>query len=423
MAKIFDISNTEKTFYFDSFQEFKTWVDDNYFNNLSNAKTTQARSRLEGGVASNASDISWYGTTNVSKVDDINEFLFNNELDRYLNDFQNRTVSTDATDLEQKRKIKFTSLEIGIFSFDLASAGLIREYEYYSSLLNSIVDSSKVFSRDESGKTVFYHFAEKEIPEHDLIMKNGLLKSGLLNMSFEPDSMPSRVNENGLTVYYHPYTPEIPEHIVEQRQKTTDDGQPKFTSTTKKSFIYMPPLEGILPKIDLVATVSFSSSVRANSEMLYNCFAPIAVGLKLEKSNVKTSLYSITSFRMENNRRINIIFKIKDQSERIDKNRIASIFADGRFFRRNFFKCIVSTAEAAGFTDYFDQFGLGYPENDTTYLRQRMTDCLERLKQYDDYGKKTVSMKNKIFFRQCLSQNAAEAEYNRVVQEIKQLMV
>ncbi len=420
MPDIYDINANTKVVYFDDYLQFLLWLDDYYANKLTNLNCQRIKQGLEAKVPRYANDISKYGTTNLSLINGpITTYLFNNELDRYIEEFNDRTAKSDKRNLEQKRKIKFTSQEIGIFSFDLASAGLIRSFEYFSPLLNRIVANSDVFSREEDGKVVFYHIHQDEIPEHDLDLRYGLWYSPFLKINIDPKDAVEKTLPNGETGYYLPYSPEVPEHAVEQRQKVSEDGRPIFTSTTKKSFVYLPELKLNLPKVDLILPVSFSWGVNAATQMLYNCFAPITVGLKLEQSNVKTSMVTITGSR-SGNKTVYTVIKIKQPKNRIDRNRIASIMSDGRFFRRLFFSSVVANYDYVGWgNDLVD--GLGFPINDVDTLRDLYSDILRQRQEFDNVSAQTVTTQNKLFFRQCLNERAAVAEYDRMINVIQNL--
>jgi len=95
-----------------------------------------------------------------------NTLLFNDQdLETETRQLSNNTIPSIDFDLEQKKQLEFTSQEIGIFSFDLASLGLIRVFEYYSPLLKRNVDANCVrsFKVDEN-KLIFYHVYVAEIP-------------------------------------------------------------------------------------------------------------------------------------------------------------------------------------------------------------------------------------------------------------------
>lgn len=120
----------------------------------------------------------WYGTTDTSwKSQPISTFLFNNELDTFLQSFRNQTVNVDIIDIDQQKAIKFTEKEIGIFSFDLASLGLIKVFEFFSPLLDKIVNPDFIRSyKNDKGELVFYHVYTPYVPKH--ICKYDIDKNG-----------------------------------------------------------------------------------------------------------------------------------------------------------------------------------------------------------------------------------------------------
>ena len=110
-------------------------------------------------------DVTKFGTTDASLVtNNIDTYLFNNELDTFLGTLRRRTINLDVIDLDQQKTIKFTEQELGIFSFDLASLGLIPVVEFFSPILNEIVSANLVKSEKKTdGTSYFYHISYQSI--------------------------------------------------------------------------------------------------------------------------------------------------------------------------------------------------------------------------------------------------------------------
>ena len=148
-----------------------------------NAKRVFDDSVSDAAVESKARDITKYGTRDVNLVKGkLDTFIDSNRLNSFLEQFRDQTVSFDSIDIDQKKKIVFTSQEIGIFSFDLASLGLIRVYEYFSPYLNKIISGNFVRSfKNDEGQLVFYHIMVEGYPRHLLQLKKGVLNSTRLD--------------------------------------------------------------------------------------------------------------------------------------------------------------------------------------------------------------------------------------------------
>jgi hypothetical protein len=210
-------------FMFDSLGDY-----DRFINEISAAAPNGSRAREQFDdfgqdyINRRARDSNWYGTSDVNLItENIDTYLFNNELDSYLNNVRSRTISLDVIDLDQQKSIKFTEQEIGVFSFDLASLGLIPVVEYFSPLLQKIVSGNLVRSEKlENGTRYFYHIHKLEIKEHIVEFNdkfNGLYSNVLNRVVTKNEVIEKEVN--GDIVFYYPFTPEIQKHAVEKRQK------------------------------------------------------------------------------------------------------------------------------------------------------------------------------------------------------------
>jgi hypothetical protein len=240
-------------------------------------------------VRNSATRDSWFGTTDLNLITGpISTYLFNNQLESFLNTFRNQTVNLDVVDIDQQKSIKFTEKEIGIFSFDLASLGLIRVFEYYSPLLERIVSPNFIKSRKGAdGKLVFYHIFVPAVPAHkvEYDIKKGGYYSKILKRIVSKSELSEVVTDTDI-YFEFPERKEVPQHDVERRQQVDEKGVKKFSSTFKKSFIYIPQIEKPLPRIDIIATASYNAGVDAKTQMIYSSMAAIAVAEKLSKSGV-----------------------------------------------------------------------------------------------------------------------------------------
>lgn len=327
----------------------------------------------------------WFGTRDASLItNNITDYLFNNELDTYLQNVRSATMNVDKVDLDQVKTIKFTEQEIGIFSFDLASLGLIPVFEFYSPLLKRIVnpnfvmarkDQNNVPFRDENGKIIFYHVFRAEIPKHFVEFNAGMngYYSEVLGRVVEKSELILDQRTNG---FYYPHQPEIPEHDVRQEQKLNANGKKMWTTTWKKSFIHIPKVEKPLPRIDIIVASSFSSRVNAETEMIYSSMSAIALAERLSKAGINYRI--IVSYPLETTgsgatKQVYPFVVAKQDGEALDKQSMAVLLSDGRQFRYQQFRGFIATQYDAGFDDSIDIWGIGRPINDSIFVDKQYT--------------------------------------------------
>ena len=103
------LDGTRTAFFFPSFIESNRFIADV-------ERNADARSNARTGFNTlNAPDYirnktsrSWYGTTDASIVSsNISTYLFNNELDSYLQNLRSQTINVDKLDIDQVKKIQF----------------------------------------------------------------------------------------------------------------------------------------------------------------------------------------------------------------------------------------------------------------------------------------------------------------------------
>lgn len=306
----------------------------------------------------------WFGTTDPALlIPNPTNFLFNNDLESFLQTVRSTTVNVDKTDLDQQKTIRFTDREVGVFSFDLASLGLVPVYEYYSTMLNKIVNANNVVIerdndgkpiKDASGKSIFYHIYKEAIAEHYIIF-DATLKgyySKLLNRKVQPTEYLT-INENGVFKYLFIEMPEIQRHRVEQKQVLNANGKKKFKTTFKKVFIEIPKIEKPLPRIDIIVSASYSSKVNAQTEMIYSSMAAISLAEKLSSAGVNYRI--IVSYPIQTNANANsrkqvyTYVTLKKEGQVLDKNQIATMLSDGRSFRGNGFRGFIASMYDAGY--------------------------------------------------------------------------
>lgn len=419
------LTPTKTTYYFDGLLDYLKFTKDTEPKLTGNAKTGWDNLKGEQGVRNNLST-SWFGTTDVQKIlGEKKSFLFNNELDRFLQAIVRSAIRTDVTDIDQKKKLEFTERELGIFSFDLASLGLVRVNEYYSPLLKKIVESDYVRSYVAGdGKIVFYHIKVDAVKRH-LIKYNGKeggYYSNILKRVVPASDLIQEVIDDDIAFVFNE-TFEIPQHDVEVRQKRNEDGGLKFATTWKKSFMYIPKPYNSLPRIDLIIASSYSGGIDATNAMIWNTMAGLAVAQKLSQSNINYRIIAAYTDRTQRSDEVYSFVKIKDESQPLNPNMMATLLSDGRFFRYETFLGSFATMWDAGYDANINPSSISGTINDTENdpkIRNAYIDYLKTNKGYSD-RMAAQNFDSKIVFRQALSERDAVAEYNRVIQKIAKL--
>jgi hypothetical protein len=422
---ISSIKPNSRTILFDSYFDYVDYINDLVPKLQGNARTVYDLQFSQTTLEDDARDENWFGTTDLTQVtDDVTTFLFNNELSQELEAFDRRNTNIEQIDLEQKKKITFTAQEIGIFSFDLASLGLIPVVEYFSPLLNRIVSGDEVRSyKTGNGDVVFYHIFVSEIPQHYLKQEKGKLFSPILNV-FVNENSHYVVKEiiDGKLVFIHLKMEEIPRHDVQQRQVIGDNGLPKFSSTWKKSFIYIPQIPFQLPQIDIVIQVSYSYQKEARNEMFWTAVAVNAIIEKLSKSNVRFRIYAggAISWNRFQTQVVSSFIKLKDLNDPLNVNTTAIISSDARNYRYQFFKYIITASYDLGFNSAIES-NLGRQINDAQFTKDSLIKALETSKDFGSSKDDSLNPNTKIIINACLSQDEAQETFDRAITQIKNL--
>lgn len=424
------LSPTKTAYYFDGLLDYMRFADEVDKRMTGNARKGWDMSSGERNVAKKATK-SWFGTTDVQSIlGEKTSFLFNDKLNTFINNLRDKVVNTDITDLDQQKKIEFTEQELGIFSFDLASLGLVRVYEYFSPLLNTIVDNDYIRSVNvEGGKTLFYHIKVNYVPKHIVKYNGGMggWYSKILQKVVEFSDLIPDITDEEIT-YYYPEIPEISEHYVERRQKKNEDGSLKFGTTFKKCFVHIPKPTSTLPRVDLIIAASYASGTNAENEMVWNTMAGLAVAEKLSKSNVNYRIiaaYPVQTSGSSIKNQVYTFVKIKDESEPLNTNMMATLISDARFFRYEMFKGFLTSMFDAGYDSSIDPYEIGTIITDKAFLdKYPIRDTyIEYLKTKDGYSDQIASQNvdSKISFSQALNEQDAVKEYNRVIEKISKL--
>lgn len=414
------LDSNNAVFMFDKIYDYKDYIKtrvDELPQLNENANRVYKQIFNESSLKSMASDPNWYGTTNIEEVKGtLDKYLFADDLNNFLDQFKDQTVSADKLDIDQKKKIVFTSQEIGIFSFDLASLGLIRVYEYYSPTLDKIVSPNFIKSyRDDNGRLIFYHIEVVGVPRHRVeVGEDGSLFSKRLMRKLDQEEVDKEDDGDEISYFYRG-KPHIEKHEVERRQKVDKKGNKVFSSTFKKSFIYIPKVETTLPRIDLIINASYRAGVNAKTQMIWSSMAAIAVAEKLAKSNVDFRIFA--SYPVENSgKTIYTFVKIKDVNEPLNINGLAVLTSDARQYRYEQFKAIIALNAEAGWGSLVNT-SLGSPINDVPKIKNAFIKFLKSQQDFDS-NDGDVYENSKIVFGQSLSRDSATELYDKTIKEI-----
>ena len=268
----------------------------------------------------------WYGD-NITSGEQIRE---RNKTFTHLNTLNNLVKKASSelhTRLKSKigdRKLEANSIGLGIFSYDLASAGLMLRKEYYSEVLEMIVNPDYVIMEGED----FYY--ECDVCE-----------------------------------------PRASKHIVEQRNKLNAQGEKEYYSTTQKTYLDFTPRNEEAKNskskfVHLIMSTGFSGGTAA-SLIYFNSIAPSIISSMLSNYGYKIKVTLISGTRDNNNRSV-LSVKVKDYNQSADINTVALGSGDARFFRCDLFKGEVvlfdmynEELDSGGFDHRLNSFGSNIP--------------------------------------------------------------
>jgi hypothetical protein len=429
------INNDTTVFQFDSMIEYTRFTNDvqSVAEPRSNARRGFNRindaNYITSGIRQNG--ISWFGTIDESLVNNnVTSYLFNDRVDAFLDSLKSSTINLDVIDIDQKKQLQFTEQEIGIFSFDLASLGLIPVYEFYSQLLDKIVSPNLVlvekddkgnYILDSNGDKIFYHIHQPKIIKHFVSYntKQGGWYSDILQMVISKDNLST---DDGID-YFVEERKEIQKHIVQRKNKLNDKGEKQFITTWKKCFVHIPKVEKTLPRIDIIVNSAFSSNINAVNEMIYSSMSAICIAQKLSNANVDYRLiasYGTTtagSGAMEN---VIPFITLKSEGEPLDINAISILLSDARQYRFNNFNSKLALQYDAGLDDKINVNYISYPLNDLTTIKEAYIDYLKQSSNPSD----VLASKNedsKIVLTSVFSEQDAINQYNDVISRISRI--
>lgn len=284
--------------------------------------------------------------------------------------FRTSKINDKILSFDNKKNLRFNDRDLGIFSFDLASAGIHKVKEYYSNLLKLIVDPNEVETVKEGDKFKYFYTG-------------------------------------------------TPYHEVEQRDKLLENGLPKLRTSVKKVFIDIPKPKKSLPQIDIFVSVAYSWMILPD-EIRWNALCLIAIAEKLNATNISTRIWLVAGNEYSTNKADYSIIKIKDFNEPLDINSLGILVADSRFYRFDLFKGFISLADFIGDGDLVDG-GLGIPITFPDTIKQDVLNTLYDQEMFDLPDEKILYEETKLFLTGVHTETDAKAEFTRVMDYLERI--
>jgi hypothetical protein len=412
------LSTNTYAFRFNSLQDIDRFIEDAKVTSLGAARTYLNRNinTIISNYLSRTNGNDWYGTRDVSTIMDTSTFLYANELNNLLTNFNNRINSVNFSDLDQTKAIKFTEKEVGIFSFDLASLGLIPVYEYFSKLLNRVVNANYVESvLLKNGRREYYHVFLPYIKEHrcNYNIKQAGFYSDILELVI-PKELLVRVQTANDDYFIYPERQEIKRHKLQKIQKLDKNGNKKWTTTFKKSFIEIPKVEKPLPRIDIIIPAAFNQSANADT-IKYNSLALIKLVENLANIGINVRIISNYSFEFMGTE-IYTYITVKKEDEPLDKNKMAILLSDARYYRLKILN--LWQGEASDVNIEGLNFSRTYARVDTSVIKRNYIDLLSKQSNPSDILA-SKNLASKIVTEAVTTLQGAIDTYTNIINQIR----
>lgn len=324
----------------------------------------------ENWIAQTNFDVNRYGTENSSITSDPNFYGYNpnssksiqeqysyDEVTKFsdpkllgdaVNSFADIIQKIDFGGNLEKSKLKFTSIPQGVFNFGLASKGLFRPIEYYSTEEKKIVEPEKVENTTFKGLTHFFFYNDSGNESPIRIQQEGtyLVETNC------PDVI---VKYDKSARMFIPFKDNLPYTGCGKIDSAT--GKParlRFTTTTKKVYMYREKQGGgLAPYVDLFVVVGGLYDMTTES-MLAKNIPLMIISQFLNQAGIKTRILAKRAYTVSRYV-VDYSFVIKDYGESLDLNQIAAFTSDKRFFRVNLWNLIpalVNKREGINVTGY-----------------------------------------------------------------------
>jgi hypothetical protein len=416
-------------YFFDSLADVNKFLED-VFKSIpigTNAYTLTNRfvnnSAKKRFVNSKSNKATFFGVNNDSFVDTpIDRYLNIDRVQNEVSKLSNTISKKKFVDIDQIKRIEFTDKEVGVFSFDMASLGLVKVYEYYSPLLNRIVSANFVKSeKTGSGEIIFYFQGTPFVPKHEIqyVGDKGGYYSQILKRVVDKDELIQEEGQDKIVVLYYPEKEKIEKHEVERKQKVGADGKKKFASTFKKCFIEIKKVKKQLPRVDIIVPIGYAGNITSD-QAFWNAIQVLSICEKLTRSGVIYRVIgSIATETINEENKIYKFINLKNENQPLDPNQISIIVSDMRYYRLNGFLLKQLSQYDSGLESAMD-VGISYAITDLNEIKDAYINFLSKQTSQNDINASQFP-DSKIVLNYALSEQAALDGYNNTIQLIERL--
>lgn len=306
-------------------------------------------------IAQSGFDVNQYGTADYKITGDANFYGYNpnssktvteqysyNEVTKFsdstllnnaVNSFADIVQKIDFGGNLEKSKLKFTSIPQGVFNFGLASKGLFRPIEYYSTEEKKIVEPEKVEITIFKGLNYFFFLNKLGNESPIRIQQEGTF---LIETNC-PDVVVKYDNQAKMFLPFKDNLPYIGCGKIDNITKKP--ARLRFTTTTKKVYMYREKQGGGLsPYVDLFLVIGGLMDMTTESMLVKNLPLMI-ISQFLNQAGIKTRILAKRAY-VAGSSIVDYSFVIKDYGESLDLNQIAAFTSDKRFFRVNLWNLV-----------------------------------------------------------------------------------
>jgi hypothetical protein len=326
-------------------------------------------------------------------IDNLGAFIDQDLINEFEGVFSNINSKLDLGKDSKPARIKFTDRAIGVFSFSQASKGLIRPVEFYSFEEKKLIKAENVFKKYEFEKEVYYYVKDGE--EYDVQRRQEGTTKIIESCSF----LELKLDQNSKL-----YLPYKEDGSVANECK---GNRLRFTSTNKKVYAFREKNGGgVAPYVDLYMPIGGVASFDPE-QMLIRAIPCIMLGRILEKSGVRVRIFSVYSlFNYGNNRRTNLIFKVKDYGETTDINKLAVFSSDPRFHRFHLFNSSIGHS--------FEMSGSGYnsPVNSSSKYDDFVTEIMPTIRNVVSYKIKVGEFPSQVVDKRLMIYGGIDGQQN-----------
>jgi hypothetical protein len=324
--------NRSRIAYYDLFETFKDITD--YTRKVEQelvAKNEQWEARTDfvdnGGVYDPRE--SFQGSDDkalLSNPTDINTYLYQDVLDRELQNLSAITQNLKLGSSAKKSKLEFTEQPTGIFNFGMASKGLYRKREYFCSILNLVVDENRV-TRNKDG-LFWYKMDDGKYAGCEL------RQEGTTEMLIKNPNAKILTSADGM-IYTDPIR--------------FEDVLLKFATSTKKVYLKKSEIKNLTgggdeKYVDVYVTPMANGGIDKEN-LIYSSLPSILLAQTLEKAGFKVRINKIIINKPNDNVFV-YSYVIKDYGEPINYQRVAIDASDPRVFRFEDFRRMGALAKA-----------------------------------------------------------------------------